>query len=194
MPKKRPTQYQQFWTKINAVKFAIPDWQQQEDSDGRDNSDSTTTTITTIPSPIQTTIMQQSNQPSSITTTEEMKEPDKLPATAQQTPQLKVSSESTVDPNLTFDRKDQPKDSSKPTVNPDQIIDGDESIPYEKFVKVFQRYFLNSNDPNSTDHAALKHFNKILRDCKLLLKNRRKFQVSQANFLPFNYNEKPAGA
>ena len=35
-----------------------------------------------------------------------MKEPDNIPATTQQTPQPKVSSESTVDPNLTFDGKD----------------------------------------------------------------------------------------
>ena len=135
MPKKWPTQYQQFWTKINAVKLEIPDWQQEEDSDRRDNSESTTTTTTTTKTTVQETIMQKSDQPSSTTTIETMKEPENTPTTKQQTPQPKVSSELTVDPDL--------------------IIDGNESIPYEKFVKVLQHYLPKSKDPKSTDFAEL---------------------------------------
>ena len=55
-----------------------------------------------------------------------------------------------------------------------------------------QWYCPKSKESNSTDHVALKSFNKILRNCKnlnLLLKDRQKFQVLAADFLPFNYNE-----
>ena len=143
-PKERPTQYQKFWTKINAVKLEIPDWQQEEDPDKQDISPSTTTTTTN-----QETIMQQQpDKKSSSTKMATMKEPEVTTTTRMDYPQPKISSKRPVDPDL--------------------IIDGNKSMPYEKFVKVLQRYFHKSKDPKRADHVALKVFNKILHNCKHL--------------------------
>ena len=85
----------------------------------------------------------------------------------------------------------QPKAVIQPTVDPGLLINDKESTSFQNLVNAVQRILPHSNDPKHPDHAAIKILKNMTRGCtkEFPLKDRQKFKIAQADFLPFNFNE-----
>ena len=85
----------------------------------------------------------------------------------------------------------QPTAVQQPTVDPGLIVDDKESTSFQNLVNAVQRILPRSKDPTHPDHAAIKILKNMTRGCtkQFPLKDRQKFKIAQADFLPFNFNE-----
>ena len=85
----------------------------------------------------------------------------------------------------------QPTAVQQPTVDPGLIYDDKESTSFQNLVNAVQRILPRSKDPTHPDHAAIKILKNMTRGCtkQFPLKDRQKFNIAQADFLPFNFNE-----
>ena len=117
---------------------------------------------TTITKPTIKTISEQKNEPSIIT----------IDTTTEATKQNLDTS--------------QPKAVIQPTVDPGLLIDDKESTSFQNLVNAVQRILPHSNDPKHPDHAAIKILKNMTRGCtkEFPLKDRQKFKIAQADFLP----------